>query len=250
MLSGRSEENAWRRRSCGVGVRGAGDARRARPRADLSAPGCRRRLRGRGLLAFLRLPEQGGQRAFPHARPLTASHSRAPPSPDWRYASAAVPVGSYLSTDIPFTGASAKRTVFLMRAPNTRSPKFSSRISIASLACSVRVSTIVGRMPAMSHVRIQVLADHRERVLELQQPTHRQILALHGDDHLVGRRQRVHRQESQRRRRIDADRSRNPRELRAAPCPASARGRSSSTSRSRRRRGRSRRTRRRSRGGG
>ena len=51
---------------------------------------------------------------------------------------------------MPFTGASANRIVFLMRDANTRSPKFSSRISIASLAWSVRVSTIVGRMPAMS----------------------------------------------------------------------------------------------------
>ena len=51
---------------------------------------------------------------------------------------------------MPFTGASANRTVFLMRAPNTRSPKFSSSSSSASLAWSVRVSTIVGRMPAMA----------------------------------------------------------------------------------------------------
>ena len=32
---------------------------------------------------------------------------------------------------------------------NTRSPKFSSRISIASLAWTVRVSTSVGRMPSI-----------------------------------------------------------------------------------------------------
>ena len=37
-----------------------------------------------------------------------------------------------------------------MREANTRSPKFSSRISIASLAWSVRESTSVGRMPSMS----------------------------------------------------------------------------------------------------
>ena len=61
-----------------------------------------------------------------------------------------MPSGSYFSTDMPFTGASAKRTVFRIRDANTRSPKFSSRISIASLACSVRVSTSVGRMPSIS----------------------------------------------------------------------------------------------------
>ncbi len=51
---------------------------------------------------------------------------------------------------MPFTGASAKRTVLRMRDANTRSPKFSSRISIASLAWIVRESTSVGRMPSMS----------------------------------------------------------------------------------------------------
>ena len=44
-------------------------------------------------------------------------------------------------------------------------------------------------------VRVQVLADHRECVLELDQATHREILALDGDDHLVGRRQGVDRQQ-------------------------------------------------------
>ena len=51
---------------------------------------------------------------------------------------------------MPFTGASAKRTVLRMREANTRSPKFSSRISIASLAWIVRESTNVGRIPSMS----------------------------------------------------------------------------------------------------
>ena len=55
-----------------------------------------------------------------------------------------------MSTDIPFTGASAKRTVLLMREAKTLSPKFSSRISIASLACTVRLSTRVGRIPSIS----------------------------------------------------------------------------------------------------
>ena len=61
-----------------------------------------------------------------------------------------MPSGSYLSTDIPFTGASAKRIVLRIREANTRSPKFSSRISIASFACTVRESTSVGRMPSIS----------------------------------------------------------------------------------------------------
>ena len=106
---------------------------------------------------------------------------------------------------MPFTGASAKRTVLLMRDANTRSPKFSSRISIASWACSVRVSTIVGRMPSMSTSGLRFSRIIVQRVLQLDQAAHRQILALHGDDHLVGRRQRVDRQQSQGRRRVDAD---------------------------------------------
>jgi hypothetical protein len=51
---------------------------------------------------------------------------------------------------MPLTGASANRTVFLMRDANTRSPKFSSRISMASFAWTVRVSTSVGRIPSIS----------------------------------------------------------------------------------------------------
>ena len=57
----------------------------------------------------------------------------------------------------------------------------------------------------MSTSGIEVLADHRERVLQLDQAAHRQILALHGDDHLVGGRQRVDRQQPEARRRVDAD---------------------------------------------
>jgi hypothetical protein len=81
---------------------------------------------------------------------------------------------------MPLTGASAKRTVLRIREAKTRSPKFSSRISIASFAWIVRV-------------------------LQLDQPTHREILTLDGDDHLVCRCQGVDRQQPEARRRIDAD---------------------------------------------
>ena len=60
-------------------------------------------------------------------------------------------------------------------------------------------------MPSISMFGVEVLADHGEGVLELDQPAHRQILALHGDDHLVGRRQGVDREQSEARRRVDAD---------------------------------------------
>ena len=53
--------------------------------------------------------------------------------------------------------------------------------------------------------RVEVLADHGKRVLKLNQPTHRQILALHGDDHLVRGRERVDRQQAEAGRSVDAD---------------------------------------------
>src|SRR5256714_2561103 len=53
--------------------------------------------------------------------------------------------------------------------------------------------------------RIEVLADHRERVLELDQAAHRQVLALHRDDNPVGGGKRVDRQQPEAGRRVDAD---------------------------------------------
>src|SRR6185312_10012642 len=52
-------------------------------------------------------------------------------------------------------------------------------------------------------VGVQVLADHVQRVLELDEPAHGEVLALHGDDHLVRRRQRVDRQQPETRGRVD-----------------------------------------------
>jgi len=78
----------------------------------------------------------------PAARRTQEDASRVP-SPEER-------LRNVFSSDIPRTGASAKRTVLRILDANTRSPKFSSRISNASLACTVRVSTSVGRMPSIS----------------------------------------------------------------------------------------------------
>src|SRR3954470_17899595 len=54
-------------------------------------------------------------------------------------------------------------------------------------------------------VWVEVLADHLQGVLELDQPAHREILALHGDDYLVRGRQGVDREQPEARRRVDAD---------------------------------------------
>src|ERR671937_1925653 len=51
--------------------------------------------------------------------------------------------------------------------------------------------------------RIEVLADHRKRVFELDQAAQREVLALHRDDHPTRRDERVDGQQTQRRRGVD-----------------------------------------------
>src|SRR6476646_12068801 len=53
------------------------------------------------------------------------------------------------------------------------------------------------------HFRVQVLTNHRQRVLELDEPAERQVLALNRDDDAVRGDERVYRQQPERRRRID-----------------------------------------------
>src|SRR3954451_13119794 len=68
--------------------------------------------------------------------------------------------------------------------------------------------------PAVEHRRqdpldlddgVQVLPDHRERVLELDQAAQREVLALHRDDHARRRDQRVDREQPERWGRVDQD---------------------------------------------
>src|SRR5437588_6164902 len=54
-------------------------------------------------------------------------------------------------------------------------------------------------------VRVEVLPDHAQRVLELHEPAPREVLALDGDDHGARGDERVDRQEAERRRRVDQD---------------------------------------------
>ena len=51
----------------------------------------------------------------------------------------------------------------------------------------------------------EILADSRQRMLELHEPAEREVLALHGHDHAVGRRERVDGDQPERRRRVDED---------------------------------------------
>src|SRR4051812_38534732 len=52
---------------------------------------------------------------------------------------------------------------------------------------------------------VEVLPDHLKRVLKLHEAAHREVLALHRDDHLVRGGERVHGQQPEARRRVDAD---------------------------------------------
>ena len=116
-----------------------------------------------------------------------------------------MPSGSYLSTDMPFTGASANRIVLL----DARGEHAVAEVLLEDLDRLLgvdRPGVHQRRQDALDlDVGVELLADHRERVLELDQPAHRQILALDGDDNLVGGRQGVDRQQPEARRRVDAD---------------------------------------------
>ena len=54
-------------------------------------------------------------------------------------------------------------------------------------------------------VRVQVLAHHLQRVLELDEPAQRQVLGLDGHDDPGRRDERVDRQQAERRRGVDQD---------------------------------------------
>ena len=78
-------------------------------------------------------------------------------------------------------------------------------MSTASFECS-RALVVHRREDALNlHFRVQVLTDHRQRVLELDEPAERQILALDWNDDPVRGDERVDRQQPERRRRVDED---------------------------------------------
>ena len=211
LLRRRGRRSSARRPSAGAGA-GCGAAPR-RAAARSASRGCRALggprpdagSRPRAPVVLRGLAEEGRERALAHARALTAWHLQRTSFASCPIGVGRHAVGSYFSTDMPFTGASAKRTVLRIRDANTRSPKFSSRISIASLACSVRVSKSVGRMPSISTSGLRFSRIIESVFWSWIRPAHRQILALHGDDHLVRGRQRVDRQQPEARRRVDED---------------------------------------------
>ena len=116
-----------------------------------------------------------------------------------------MPSGSYFSTDMPFH----RRLSEAHRLADSRREHAVAEVLLEQLDRLLGVQrprVDQRRQDALDlDVRVEVLTDHRERVLELDQTAHRQILALDGDDHLVGGRQRVDRQQPEARRRVDED---------------------------------------------
>ena len=145
-----------------------------------------------------------GQRALAHAGPLTTRH------------------GQNLLSELPVVvGGVALRIVLEhARAANRRlgeldrlaDPRLEDQLAEVLLEDLHRLLGVDGprvehgRQDALDlHSRVEVLTDHLERVLKLDQPPHGEILALYGDDHLVGRGQGVDGQQPEAGRRIDAD---------------------------------------------
>src|SRR4051812_48119047 len=196
MSPGISALNAWRSRSCGVGVARSGTTAGSGGRcgsspARGSSPSVsvlRNRLANGPSRMLARLP-----------LPIREHLLRQPAIRVGR-----LPIGVVLQDGHPFHGCFRETDGLLDARPEHAIPE----VLLEDL------DRLLGmQRPRVHHrredardvdVRIEVLADHGERVLELEEPAHRQILALHRDDHLVGGRERIHRQESQRRRRIDA----------------------------------------------
>src|SRR5580765_734281 len=74
------------------------------------------------------------------------------------------------------------------------------------LARVQRAAVVHGRKDSLDpDVRVQVLANHAQRVLQLHEPAQGEVLALHGDDHAGRGDERVDRQQSERGRRVDDD---------------------------------------------
>ena len=87
-----------------------------------------------GTAAFMSRPREEDEAAEAEAPSPRIEIPAEPPRAERRIPSPQERLRAAFSSDIPLTGASANRTVLRIRVTNIRSPKFSSRISIASLA--------------------------------------------------------------------------------------------------------------------
>src|SRR4051794_6183669 len=264
MFSGRSEENAWRSRSCGVGTRRGGTG----PVTEEGVPGrgpsggvtggCAVRcgasvppvaaLRRRGAVSSPAWAR--GSSPVPGSRALRAAADGAPPAAvplRERDAGAPVPSAAGVSGSTPPSAGTSSSSVFRKSAASgpsrmlARLPLLIREHLLRQLAIGIgrravgvvlehghplhgslrepdrlpdaRAEQLVPEVlledldrllgverPGVDHrrqdpgdvdVRIEVLADHGKRVLQLDEAPHRQILALDRDDDLVGRGQCV-----------------------------------------------------------
>src|SRR5437588_6405557 len=226
MFSGISEENAWRRRSRGVATRGLSSG----ASVDAPRPGCGRPVsRGcaGGSGSERRARSAGAWSACGGAAPGSPSSSsvlrnRAASGPSRMLARLAFAMGENLLRELPVgLSCNAVRLVLEHRHTLHRGLGETDRLADAGGEHAVPEVFLedLDRLLRVDRARIhqrredtlnvdagiEILADHRERVLQLDQPAHRQILALHGDDHLVGGRERVDRQQPEAGRRADAD---------------------------------------------
>ncbi len=108
-----------------------------------------------------------------------------------------MPSGSYLSTDVPFTGASAKRIVFPDACRETRGRRSSPRGSRSPLGVSGPAVDEGREIPSISTFGLSSSRIIDNVVLKLDEAAHRQVLTLERHDNFVGGCQGVDREKAQ-----------------------------------------------------
>src|SRR5215213_4075473 len=173
MFSGRSDEKAWRRRSCGVGVRGGGVSE-----TFASGSGCR--------------GGSAGGAACCASWTSSVFRKRAASGPSRMLARLPLAIREHLLRQLAIGVSRRTRRVVLehrhalhgsFREPDrlldARAEHAVAEVLFEDLERLLGVQGASvdhrGQDARDLHVGIQVLADHREGVLQLQQPTHGQI---------------------------------------------------------------------------
>ena len=181
----------------------------------MSSPGSRPRPE--------RLPPVVEQSARPPAGSAAPprSHGRARPEAPHACSRACAPTSHLLRQITIRLGGRARRVVLQHRAAldgrfgvphGLADPRLVDELAEVLLEDLDRLARV--QCPAVVHrgddpldadPRVQVLTHHRQRVLELDEPAQREVLALDGNDHARGGDERVDRQQAERRRCVDQD---------------------------------------------
>src|SRR3954447_9504806 len=235
MLSGMSALKAWRRRSCGVGTcgSGAGGASGGAPSEGCGWPvsrGCggggsgARRSCAAGVDGAGTRPSSaaGAAGSAGSAAACSVLRNRSASGPSRMLARLPLAIGENLLREIAIgLGGHPVRIVLEHRHAFHRGLREADGLLDARGEDAIAevlledLDRLLGVNRPRVHQRgqdaldldvgVQVLADHLKRVLQLDQAAHRQVLALDGDDDLVGGRQRVDGQQPEAGRRVDAD---------------------------------------------